>query len=402
MKLCFNELLLALSYALDCVEHDVLGVTTNHSKRVAYVVISMGRQYKLSIEQLSDLAACALLHDNALTEYLQEEYTNDKENYVIGDKGAHCTKGERNIRNFPFYDDTKNAVLYHHENADGSGPFHKKGNDIPFFAMLIHISDEIDARYDLSTMTEEKYLKMKDFVYANKDILFSAEACDLFLSILSYEKLCMLTDENIDELIKKTLPYTYENYSPKQIKEFSSIFAKIIDYKSTFTCLHSVGLADKTYQMADYYGYKEEDKTELYFAACLHDIGKLAIDLDILEKPGKLTEEEFIQMKNHALISYQILSSVTGLEEISKWASYHHEKLDGSGYPFGYSAKDLNFPERLIGCLDIYQALCESRPYKEGKTHEQAISILYEMSNSNVLDKDIVKDIDFVFSQINE
>ena len=79
MKFSFTEVLYALSYALDCVERELIGVTTNHSKRVAYICVKMGEKWKLSTNQMLDLAACALLHDNALTEFIQAEYTQQDE-----------------------------------------------------------------------------------------------------------------------------------------------------------------------------------------------------------------------------------------------------------------------------------------------------------------------------------
>lgn len=87
----------------------------------------------------------------------------------------------------------------------------------------------------------------------------------------------------------------------------------------------------------------------------------MAIDNDILEKPDKLTDEEFSKMKNHAGYTYLILSNINDFEDIRDWAAFHHEKLNGKGYPFGKTAAELNEPERIMACIDIYQALTESR-----------------------------------------
>ena len=89
-----------------------------------------------------------------------------------------------------------------------------------------------------------------------------------------------------------------------------------------------------------------------------------------------------------------MLSDIEGLEDITRWAALHHEKLDGSGYPFGMKADQLGKMERLLACLDIYQALCEERPYKKGFSHKAAIDILKEMGANNQLDMEIIQDID--------
>lgn len=78
-------------------------------------------------------------------------------------------------------------------------------------------------------------------------------------------------------------------------------------------------------------------------------------------------------MKNHAGYTYLILSEVNDFEEIRDWAAFHHEKLNGKGYPFGKTADELNEPERIMACIDIYQALTEDRPYKKGLSHEKRV-----------------------------
>ena len=82
----------------------------------------------------------------------------------------------------------------------------------------------------------------------------------------------------------------------------------------------------------------------------------MAVGNEILEKPDKLTDDEFSKMKNHAGYTYLILSEVNDFEDIRAWAAFHHEKLNGKGYPFGKTADELNEPERIMACIDIYQA----------------------------------------------
>jgi HD-GYP domain-containing protein (c-di-GMP phosphodiesterase class II) len=114
----------------------------------------------------------------------------------------------------------------------------------------------------------------------------------------------------------------------------------------------------------------------------------------VLEKPARLTDEEYVYIQNHAWYSYQILSQVRGFEDVCRWASFHHEKLDGTGYPFGKMGYELNGLERLMGCIDIYQALVEDRPYKAGYDHAKAIGIMRSMACSNKIDGSIVSDVD--------
>ena len=149
--------------------------------------------------------------------------------------------------------------------------------------------------------------------------------------------------------------------------------------------------------MTMYYDCSPEETTKLYFAGTLHDIGKLVVDRDILEKPGKLTAQEYEHIQNHAYYTYDILRRIKGLEDVTLWASLHHEKPNGTGYPFGKTAVDLNRNERLMGCLDIYQALTEKRPYKDGLSHEKSMDILRDMAANGFIDANIVEDLDRAF-----
>ena len=176
-------------------------------------------------------------------------------------------------------------------------------------------------------------------------------------------------------------------------KNFANLFAKIIDYKSEFTSRHSLGVAENAARLSTYLGDDEETVLKMYLAGALHDIGKVAIGNDILEKPGRLTDEEFSKMKNHAGYTYLILSQAEGMEDIRDWAALHHEKLDGTGYPFGKTADELNRQERIMACIDIYQALTESRPYKSGMTHEAACAILESMVQKGWIDGGITEQI---------
>ena len=149
--------------------------------------------------------------------------------------------------------------------------------------------------------------------------------------------------------------------------------------------------------LARHMGFDEETAQKMYLAGALHDIGKVAIGNEILEKPGKLTEDEFKTMKHHAAYTYYILSGVDDFEEIRDWTAFHHERLDGSGYPFGKSAANLNTQERMMACIDIYQALTEGRPYKQGMPHEKAYGILRDMAEKGWIDAGIVEEIDACF-----
>jgi HD-GYP domain-containing protein (c-di-GMP phosphodiesterase class II) len=379
----------------------MLGVSTHHSKRVAYIASQLGKLFGLNDNQRSDLAGCALLHDNALTEYIQEEA--ERGNNVLKtqrrDMSRHCIIGEKHAKSIPFFDNVENVILYHHENAGGTGPFGKRSDEIPLYSALIHLGDQLDSSFHFNTMTDEKYNRLVNFVRKSSGEFFLPEHAEAFLDLFNRQKFFEMTDSELDDSITHSFPMFRTEYKPEQVFAFSSVFARIIDYKSRFTREHSVGLAAKAAAMSDYYHFDLEKKTAFYLAATLHDIGKLAVDINILEKPDRLTSAEYSAIQEHAWHSYRILRDVDGFQKMNSWASYHHEKLDGSGYPFGLTAIDIGFEERLMACLDIYQALVEKRPYKDGMPHDKAISILDKMVKQGALDGDIVGDLNDKFGE---
>lgn len=401
MKLCFNDLLYAFSYGLDCVEDELVGVSDHHCKRIAYLTARMGKAAGISEEELLDLVACAILHDNALAEYIENEYNKKLINGERGEieVGRHCLFGERNLRALAFVTNVNGAILYHHECADGSGPFGKKTKDTPFAARLIHLADQLDATFDLSEVDEKKKQQILTYLDEKTDILFDTFSVSLLKQSMDDAMLQNLKTDQVLAVLKEIIPNQIRDYSSEEVMAMASFFAAIIDYKSRFTKMHSMGIATKCKKMAVFYNYDEEKQAKLYFAGAVHDIGKLVVDSRILEKPGKLTRDEYNDIKNHADYTYELLSPIHGLEEITLWASNHHEKLNGTGYPNGKSAVDLSKEERLLACLDIYQALTEKRPYKDGMSHGQAIAILNDMCVNGELDSQITQDIDYVFQQ---
>lgn len=409
MKICMNDIMYALSYALDSVEAELIGGTRYHSRRVALIAVRMGKVLHMNDGELLKLAAASVLHDNALTEYnLSEAVTDPVTGLPEGNKVEpevfpvflmrHCVIGERNLSILPFYQGIHNVIRYHHECADGSGPFGKKASEVPCFAKLVHLADQTDIKFDLSDISEEKYRNITAYIQNNTGVLFDGETAGAFLAAFPYEKTNVLHGEKVSDNLRAELPVIYKDYTEKDLMNIAALFAKIVDYKSSFTHDHSLGVAEKARRVAADWGYSSEQQAWIYFAGALHDIGKLVIKNDVLEKPARLTSSEYQYVQTHAFVSWQILNFIAGMKEIASWAGLHHEKLDGSGYPFGKTAKELGRNERLMVCIDIYQALTEKRPYKDGITHEEAISIMNDMVSEGKIDAEITADIDRLFS----
>jgi HD-GYP domain-containing protein (c-di-GMP phosphodiesterase class II) len=134
-------------------------------------------------------------------------------------------------------------------------------------------------------------------------------------------------------------------------------------------------------------------------AGDLHDLGKLAIPNSILNKPGSLTKEEMSIMKCHTYYTYLVINSIGGLKQIAEWGAYHHEKLDGSGYPFHCTANELSTGARIMMVADIFTALAEDRPYRKGMSKDGIVEIIKQFSDRSLLDTRIVN---LLFDNYNE
>ena len=403
MRIGLAKFLDSLSIALDFVEKEILNVAPYHGQRVASITYRLCKELNYDDDFLFAITQAALLHDCALNEYFYDEKPNDKEQVNERNMGLHCCAGEKILSKLPFYNKIKNAVLYHHETADGTGAYGKKANETPIYSRLIHLADIIDVDWALyEGINQSKFDSICNWLKDITGTIIDKDCANLFLKTIDLDFLNKLSGNLVLDYLHRVIPYIEEEIPNDAMIDLCSIFADITDYKSHFTWRHSLGVADKARIMAEFYDYSETDCQKLYIAGALHDIGKLMISNEILEKPGKLSPDEYKSIQNHAIGTYKLLENVMGLEEINRIASLHHEKLDGSGYPFGFKANQLNKNEKLMACIDIYQALVEERPYKKGLSHGSAMNILSKMGNDGQLDKEIIKEIDNCFKDRNE
>jgi putative nucleotidyltransferase with HDIG domain len=162
----------------------------------------------------------------------------------------------------------------------------------------------------------------------------------------------------------------------RQIDNISEAFADIVDVKSSFTFRHSLGVTEAAMGIAHELGFNDARKKIIYRASLLHDLGKLRVSNSILDKPSGLDDEEWRVMKEHPGLTRKILSQIGAFSEIADIAGNHHEKLDGSGYPFKLTGRELSLESRILTVADIYGALNEDRPYRAGLDHEKIRSIM--------------------------
>lgn len=394
-----NNLVVALSHALDFMEIDFLGGVTYHSRRVAYIALRLAEQFELTDQQRFDLVTLAILHDNGIGAAFQPTDSGSSTLEVLDTGTRHCTAGEENLRGYPFLTNCPDVIKYHHENADGSGLFHLTAKDTPLMARIIHLADLIELRGHPETIDYDGKKNLFDWLEKQKGVIIESDLVDAFRSISQKPAFWLdLKSDFVSSALHRAVPAFALETEMSRVREVTHIFSRIIDSKSRFTRLHSQELSERTGHMAEHYSYSADEISTMRIAADLHDVGKLAISNSILDKPGKLDPREIDQIQRHTYYTRISLQSIEGFEDITEWAANHHEKIDGTGYPYRRPGDSLDFNARLLGCLDIYQALTEVRPYREALSHTKSISIMKEMSGAGKIDPVIVDDIDRVFA----
>ena len=172
------------------------------------------------------------------------------------------------------------------------------------------------------------------------------------------------------------------------IRESIETFTGFIDAKDSYTNGHSKRVADYTRIIAKEFGYKGEELDHIYYTALLHDCGKIGVPDAVLNKPGKLTDEEFAIIKSHTTRGGEILKHFKSLKDAETGALYHHERYDGKGYPEGLAGEDIPFVARMICVADSFDAMNSNRIYRKSLTKERIISEI-ETNKGRQFDPDV-------------
>lgn len=172
-----------------------------------------------------------------------------------------------------------------------------------------------------------------------------------------------------------------------------------IDFVSTSTVTHILSTSFHSTEICKIENLTDHETDEVFTAAVLHDIGKMAVDLKILESPGKLSDEEMEEMRSHAKRGDDIFRGIT-TDKIADIASRHHETLDGKGYFRGIGADELTFQDRILSVADVFSALTDPRTYKPSFPKEKTLSIMQGMVDDNKIDGSIFKDVRECYDQI--
>lgn len=186
-------------------------------------------------------------------------------------------------------------------------------------------------------------------------------------------------DQDIIDLLNKAESYMYKrklSESPSMISSTIKIIISTLHEKNKRERLHSERVGEICEAIGREMGFDQEELSELKLIGLMHDIGKIGIDEKILNKDGKLTSEEYEEIKKHPEIGYRILSSANQMSDIAEYTLAHHERWDGKGYPNGISEKEIPLVSRIIAVADAYDAMTSERTYRNPLSEEAAVEEL--------------------------
>lgn len=418
-----RQILAALSYALDLTE----GAVPGHAQRVCLYAMQMAEALQLAPSERSSLYYAALLkdvgcssnagrmclliggddrmmkHDVKFLDWTRpslaavtalwrralphasaaqraarilklalEQHTNNRTMIEL-----RCDRGASIARRIGLPEATADAIHRLDEHWDGSGyPGRLRGNAIPLISRILAVAQHLDvfaSETGPGMGLDEALREMR----ARSRRWFDPELVHAVNSLHRSGQLVRIAAiQDLRRAVEDQEPESESALSDADVDSICQAFAEVVDAKSSYTYNHSMGVTEAAVGIARELGFAPSRIQRIYRAALLHDLGKLSVPNSILDKPGRLTPEEFALVQQHARLSQQILGRIERFSAIAQIAGQHHEKLDGSGYPDRLTAAELSLDSRLLTVADIYGALTEVRPYRDALPLEKVFSIL--------------------------
>lgn len=420
-----SELISALSHALDMTE----GQPPGHCIRTCWIGMQLGQAIGLEADQLWELYYTVLLKDlgcssNAarICKLYSTDDLNFKHdfksvdgslkqvlNFVLHHTGVQkgladrfkqtlsvmrngtkwskelmqtrCERGADIAKKLRFNESIAEGIRGLDEHWNGGGqPYGLEGATISIYSRIALLSQVVDVFF---TGTD-RHACLKE-VKKRRDSWFDPSLVDCFLSIADDTFWDALANTNIAEQIIKLEPAQFQvALDEDYIDEIAAAFGQVVDSKSPFTAGHSDRVALITELLAKELGYSEKRRRWLKRAALLHDVGKLGISNSILDKPDKLTNEEFNTIKLHPKFTGEILSRIGAFKELADVAQAHHERMDGKGYPIGLQGNEVTMDTRIITTADIFDAITADRPYRGPIPMPQALEMMAEHLDTQI------------------
>jgi putative nucleotidyltransferase with HDIG domain len=285
-----------------------------------------------------------------------------------------CDRGAQIARKVGFSEGTSTAIYNLDELWNGRGyPERRKSTDIPVLSRIMNLSQTLEVFVALNGVSDA-FQVIRDrsgswfdpeLVRAAKDLEKDKELWNILEHDRVRDEVMSLEPVSVSQLVDE-----------RKLDDVCEAFASVIDIKSPFTHEHSRGVTSVAVAICQRLNLPEEQVALVRRAALLHDIGKLSVPNNILDKPGKLTSAEWESVRLHPYYTQRILERIHGFQHLAYIASSHHERLDGSGYFRNLRTKQIPPAARAIAVADVYDALSSKRPYRGALAKSEVFGIM--------------------------
>lgn len=351
----------------------------DHGERVAYILFQFFEADGIyTPAQLKEICYLGMFHDigaykTELVDSLVDSNTLFR--FEIGQTMPHSIYSYLFLKECDFFEEFIDAILFHHFPYSRLLKTDCKNKT---FAARIFLADKLDILFMRGAIKtpEDAYKHLNNSVFSPQEVEN--------LKQLEHDKKVLtkvISNKYLDELFGFL---NKQNLTEMQISQLTQMLPYTIDFRSESTVTHTVATVQIAMTLAELFHLNAKQQQDIYYGALLHDIGKISVSLMILEKESALSKSEYSVMQDHVLLSEYILKGHVS-SEVLHIAIRHHEKLDGSGYPYGLTADDLNLSERIVAVADILSALMGKRSYKDPFPEEKVKSIVKSMADQGKL-----------------
>lgn len=371
-----------------------------HHMRVAYLALRIAEQCDVPADERRDIVIAGALHDiGAFSLQERMDILQFEENNPM----KHASAGYLLLKDFEPLQNAAEIIRFHHLRwLYGKGE-EQSGGHVPRGSHILHVADRVAVLMSKDKPILGQIDKIIRMIRDREGEVFAPQYVDAMRHIADKDYIWLEATSNwIEPILRKRVWTQHKEIDLEGLLLFSRLLCQVIDFKSPFTATHSSGVAASAVALGELAGFTPDECMMLRVAANLHDLGKLAIPSEIIEKNGRLTEEEWQTMRTHVYYTYQVLDPIEALSVITSWGALHQERLDGSGYPFSYGAGELNLGSRIMAVADVFTAITEDRPYRAGMDKETALDTLTNMVDKGEIDGSLVDLVRQNYDTIND
>ena len=370
MKTTLKDVIISFVQSIDLYNY----LLKDHHRRTAIITWHLSKALGLDDEAISSAVLTAAVHDIGA---LSVDEKNQLIVMDVADPHPHARLGAYMVGSFDPFSHISQIMFYHHWPYEFNDRFIDDIGPVPLESYVLHVADRIDILINRDLPMIHQKDEITERICSLKGSLFHPDVVDAFKKVAINNNFWLDIDRlSMDELLSHTVCEMTIDINLDILEQLAFTFSKIIDYRSKFTAAHSFGVSEVAYKIASIMDYSEEKCRKLRVAGLLHDIGKIGVSYDLIERHGSLTNREKEQVQAHAYYTDLILRNIESLEDISQWASHHHESHDGSGYPHKYTESEITEEMDILAYADIFTALVEDRPYRQGLSINRVLSIL--------------------------